>query len=52
MEAITAFRPYMVGVGNHEANCDNGGSGKYDSSICLQGQTNFTGEFAVVSCVS
>jgi len=35
--------------GNHEANCDNGGTtGKvhnitYDVSICMPGQTNFTG---------
>ncbi|CAK7274865.1 hypothetical protein SEPCBS57363_006384 [Sporothrix epigloea] len=43
MESVTAFRPYMIGVGNHEADCDNGGSGKYDGSICVQGQTNFTG---------
>jgi hypothetical protein len=39
----------MVNPGNHEANCDNGGttnktSGqKYTESICLAGQTNFTG---------
>jgi hypothetical protein len=39
----------MVNAGNHEANCDNGGttnktSGqKYTESICLPGQTNFTG---------
>ncbi|CAK7239620.1 MAG: hypothetical protein STHCBS139747_001051 [Sporothrix thermara] len=43
IEAFTAFKPYMIGVGNHEANCDNGGSGDYDSSICVEGQTNFTG---------
>ncbi|CAK7566016.1 MAG: hypothetical protein SEPTF4163_003947 [Sporothrix epigloea] len=43
MESVTAFRPYMIGVGNHEADCDNGGSGKYDGSVCVQGQTNFTG---------
>lgn len=43
MEAISAYRPYMIGVGNHEANCDNGGTGGYDSSICVEGQTNFTG---------
>lgn len=24
MMHITAFKPYMVAVGNHEANCDNG----------------------------
>lgn len=30
-------------TGNHEANCDNGGTGPYTESICVQGQTNFTG---------
>ena len=35
--------------GNHEANCDNGGTTdkatgqKYNESICMVGQTNFTG---------
>jgi hypothetical protein len=39
----------MVNPGNHEANCDNGGTTnkatgvKYTESICLVGQTNFTG---------
>lgn len=33
----------MVGPGNHEANCDNGGTGGYTASICVPGQTNFTG---------
>jgi len=32
-----------VGPGNHEANCDNGGTGAYTASICMPGQTNFTG---------
>ncbi|EXJ73453.1 uncharacterized protein A1O5_03213 [Cladophialophora psammophila CBS 110553] len=46
---ITAYKPYMVGPGNHEANCDNGGytdkyhNITYDVSICIPGQTNFTG---------
>ncbi|CAL5866978.1 uncharacterized protein PFLUO_LOCUS1190 [Penicillium psychrofluorescens] len=40
---VTMDRPYMVGPGNHEANCDNGGAGSYTDSICVQGQTNFTG---------
>ncbi|KAJ5726626.1 uncharacterized protein N7483_007983 [Penicillium malachiteum] len=40
---VTMERPYMVGPGNHEANCDDGGSGDYTESICVQGQTNFTG---------
>lgn len=30
-------------IGNHEANCDNGGTGSYTESICVQGQSNFTG---------
>lgn len=46
---ITAYKPYMVSPGNHEANCDNGGTTdaaigvKYTTSICPMGQTNFTG---------
>ena len=46
---ITAYKPYMVSPGNHEANCDNGGTTdkttgiKYTESICPVGQTNFTG---------
>ncbi|KAJ5745944.1 hypothetical protein N7520_011126 [Penicillium odoratum] len=40
---VTMKLPYMVGPGNHEANCDDGGSGSYTESICAQGQTNFTG---------
>lgn len=49
VEGITSQKAYMVTPGNHEANCDNGGttnktSGvKYTSSICMPGQTNFTG---------
>lgn len=43
MSPITSIKPFMVGPGNHEANCDNGGAGDYDSSICVEGQTNFTG---------
>lgn len=49
MSAITATKPYMVGPGNHEANCDNGGTTNpvtnenYTVSICMPGQTNFTG---------
>ncbi|KAF8857110.1 Metallo-dependent phosphatase [Acephala macrosclerotiorum] len=49
MEGITAQKAYMVAPGNHEANCDNGGttnktSGQnFTASICLAGQTNFTG---------
>ncbi|KAK9490467.1 Metallo-dependent phosphatase-like protein [Lipomyces doorenjongii] len=36
---ISSIRPYMVGPGNHEANCDNGS----ELDICLPGQLNFTG---------
>ncbi|KAJ6003977.1 hypothetical protein N7522_005622 [Penicillium canescens] len=49
VSAISARKPYMVGPGNHEANCDNGGTTDkahnitYDVSICMPGQTNFTG---------
>jgi 3',5'-cyclic AMP phosphodiesterase CpdA len=49
MMAVTATKPYMVGPGNHEANCDNGGTTDsvrnitYTASICMPGQTNFTG---------
>ncbi|EFZ04130.1 purple acid phosphatase [Metarhizium robertsii] len=49
MAAVTETKPYMVGPGNHEANCDNGGTTDkaknitYDVSICSPGQTNFTG---------
>ena len=49
MATVTSSRPYMVGPGNHEANCDNGGTSDkahnitYTSAICSPGQTNFTG---------
>ncbi|KAF7713470.1 Uncharacterized protein PECH_001247 [Penicillium ucsense] len=49
MMAVTTTKPYMVGPGNHEANCDNGGTTDktrnitYTSDICVMGQTNFTG---------
>lgn len=41
MTPITASRPYMVGPGNHEANCDNGGTTDkahnitYTADICM-----------------
>ncbi|KAF8717619.1 hypothetical protein AX14_012095 [Amanita brunnescens Koide BX004] len=49
MEPVTSIKPYMVGPGNHDSNCDNGGTTdkahniSYTVSICLPGQTNFTG---------
>ncbi|KAK3661287.1 hypothetical protein LTR56_000410 [Elasticomyces elasticus] len=49
MAPITSNKPYMVGPGNHEANCDNGGTTdhvhniSYTVDICMPGQTNFTG---------
>ncbi|KAK4993090.1 hypothetical protein LTR66_006095 [Elasticomyces elasticus] len=49
MSPVSSYKPYMVGPGNHEANCDNGGykdkahNISYDVSICMPGQTNFTG---------
>lgn len=45
---LTSTKPYMVAVGNHESNCDNGGvtdkthNITYTASICMPGQTNFT----------
>ncbi|KAF9515055.1 hypothetical protein BS47DRAFT_1372161 [Hydnum rufescens UP504] len=47
--AVSSQKPYMVGPGNHEANCDNGGGHDpkhnitYTVDICVPGQTNFTG---------
>ncbi|SGY41473.1 BQ5605_C003g02516 [Microbotryum silenes-dioicae] len=35
MQPVTASRPWMVSLGNHEANCDN-------DANCPVGQTNFT----------
>jgi hypothetical protein len=49
LTGVSAVKPYMVGPGNHEANCDNGGTTDtrynvtYTGSICMPGQTNFTG---------
>lgn len=49
LEPISRAKAYMVAPGNHEVNCNDGGttnitSGqKYNSSICLEGQRNFTG---------
>lgn len=39
---VSKIRPYMVGVGNHEANCVNGGYKQYSEAICAAGLTNFT----------
>jgi len=43
MTPITSQRPYMVGPGNHDSNCDNGGYKSFNISICITGQLNFTG---------
>jgi hypothetical protein len=49
MTPITTKKPYMVGPGNHEADCDAGGTSDttnnitYDGSFCLPGQSKFTG---------
>ncbi|KAF8553524.1 Metallo-dependent phosphatase [Imleria badia] len=49
MTPLTSGKAYMVAPGNHEANCDNGGTTDsihnitYTTSICVPGQTNFTG---------
>ncbi|KAG0645385.1 Acid phosphatase [Hyphodiscus hymeniophilus] len=49
MTPITTKKPYMVGPGNHEADCDAGGTPDtsknitYTGDICMPGQSNFTG---------
>ncbi|KDQ59171.1 hypothetical protein JAAARDRAFT_68699 [Jaapia argillacea MUCL 33604] len=49
MSVITSIKPWMVGPGNHESNCDNGAAVDpahnitYNVTICMPGQTNFTG---------
>jgi 3',5'-cyclic AMP phosphodiesterase CpdA len=49
MTTVTTLKPYMVGPGNHESNCDNGGTTDtaknitYTEKICIPGQLNFTG---------
>ncbi len=49
MQPVTAHKPYMVGPGNHEANCINGEvtdkatNVTYEQSMCMPGQQNFTG---------
>ncbi|KAK9458416.1 Metallo-dependent phosphatase-like protein [Dipodascopsis uninucleata] len=48
LQPITAYKPYMVGPGNHESNCDEGGSTDaatgihYNISLCFEGQRNFS----------
>lgn len=45
---LTATKAYMVAVGNHESNCNNGGvkdkvnNITYTADFCMPGQTNFT----------
>ncbi|KAK9438315.1 Phosphodiesterase/alkaline phosphatase D [Metarhizium brunneum] len=44
MASVTETKHYMVGPGNHEANCDNSGKNTlYNVSICSPGKPNFTG---------
>jgi hypothetical protein len=43
MTPINTVKLYMVGPGNHEANCDNGSNGPYTTGICMPGQVNFAG---------
>ncbi|EKD01620.1 hypothetical protein A1Q2_04181 [Trichosporon asahii var. asahii CBS 8904] len=48
IQPISAQKAYMVAVGNHESNCDNGGvkdkanNITYTADYCLPGQVNFT----------
>ena len=42
ISAVTQKKAYMVGVGNHEANCINGGYKQYSEAVCVAGLTNFT----------
>jgi 3',5'-cyclic AMP phosphodiesterase CpdA len=39
---ISSAKPYMVLPGNHDANCDNGGTQGYTVDICIMSQRNFT----------
>ena len=43
IQPFSSLKPYMVGPGNHEADCDNGGYKTWTNLICLPGQTNFEG---------
>lgn len=51
MTPVSTIRPWMVGAGNHEANCIVDGSYAdpfnnvtyISSEVCMPGQTNFTG---------
>ena len=39
---VSKQKAYMVGVGNHEANCIDGSYKQYTEAICMAGLTNFT----------
>ncbi|KAF9235697.1 Metallo-dependent phosphatase-like protein [Melanogaster broomeanus] len=49
MAPLTSAKAYMIGAGNHEASLESDGTTDsvhnitYDTSICMAGQTNFTG---------
>lgn len=49
ISSVSSYVPYMVGPGNHEANCNNGGVKDkkkgiaYTVDICMPGQRNFSG---------
>ncbi|KAF8307936.1 Metallo-dependent phosphatase [Clavulina sp. PMI_390] len=44
LSVVSSVKPYMVGAGNHEANCLDGGHGNLtEATFCPPGQTNFTG---------
>ncbi len=38
---MARYKPYLVGPGNHEANCDNGGYKNFTESICIPALREF-----------